>query len=351
MLLGRFLQGAAGAARGDMAVGDVEVPGTTALRQLGLDAVSESIYLAMLAEPGATVGALCERVGLERTTVLSALDRLAEAELCRFDGRSLDVTPPHTAIDGLITRREDELRAALALLEESRATVGQILGGYLEQHSRHVADGIDRVEGAEAVGALLRHVAETAISDVLTVTPRTPSVSSSVVGRESDALALRRGVTLRTVLPATARADHELWELVLENVRAGLQVRLHPGPPLRCILVDATTAIVPLDPAAVSEGAWVVRTPGLLQPVRLLMEQLWAASAVAEAEREESEEVRVREVYRLLSQGQKDESVARRLGTSVRTVRRLVAVGMEMLGTDSRFEAGVMAERRGWLAG
>lgn len=332
-------------------MGDAEVQGATALRRLGLDAVSETVYLAMLARPDGGVDDLCDQVGLERTTVLEALDRLAEAELCRVEGSSLTVTPPHTAIDGLITRRESELRAALSLLEESRHQVGQILGTYLDRHSSRVTDGIDRVEGAEAVGALLRRVAETAIGDVVTVSPRAPSSSAAEATTDTDLLALRRGVTIRTVLPAAARSDASLWAVLSRRIDAGMQVRLHPGPPLRCILVDGTTAVVPLDPSAVSHGAWVVRTPGLLQPVRLLLEQLWAQSTVPDSGREESEEIRVREVFRLLSQGQKDAAVARRLGTSVRTVRRLVAVGMEMLGTDSRFEAGVMAERRGWLGG
>jgi DNA-binding NarL/FixJ family response regulator len=61
------------------------------------------------------------------------------------------------------------------------------------------------------------------------------------------------------------------------------------------------------------------------------------------------DQARVHDVFRLLSRGLKDEAVARRLDTSVRTVRRLVAEGIQLLGSDSRFEAGVMAQRRGWL--
>jgi DNA-binding NarL/FixJ family response regulator len=41
--------------------------------------------------------------------------------------------------------------------------------------------------------------------------------------------------------------------------------------------------------------------------------------------------------------------VARRLDVSRRTVRRMMARLMKILGTRSRFEAGVRAAKRGWL--
>jgi DNA-binding NarL/FixJ family response regulator len=50
-----------------------------------------------------------------------------------------------------------------------------------------------------------------------------------------------------------------------------------------------------------------------------------------------------------LGSGAQDEQIARRLGLSLRTVRRRVAELMEELGAQSRFQAGVEAARRGWL--
>ncbi len=321
------------------------------LRCLGLDSVGEAVYLALLRDPDLDVDGLATVVGLDRTTVVEALDLLSDADLCRRDGQSLRIPSPQQAIDGLINRREDELRAVLEQLEESRRTVGSLLETYVDQHLQGVADGLDRLEGQEAIGALLRRLADRARADVVNVSTSVPSVEAARAAVETDNLAMRKGVTLRTIVPASVRGEADAWSFLVERVEAGLQVRLHPAPPTRCILVDGATAVLPVDPTDVSRGVWVIRTPGLLQPVRLLVEQLWAQSAAAEANREDGEEVRVREVFRLLSQGQKDESIARRLGTSVRTVRRLVAVGMQSLGTESRFEAGVMAERRGWLAG
>lgn len=54
-------------------------------------------------------------------------------------------------------------------------------------------------------------------------------------------------------------------------------------------------------------------------------------------------------VLRLLASGAKDEAIARNLGVSVRTVTRIVAELTSELGATSRFQAGVLAARLGWL--
>lgn len=51
----------------------------------------------------------------------------------------------------------------------------------------------------------------------------------------------------------------------------------------------------------------------------------------------------------LMAQGLKDEVVARRLGLSLRTVRRRIAHLMAELDATTRFQAGIEAVRRGWL--
>ncbi len=50
-----------------------------------------------------------------------------------------------------------------------------------------------------------------------------------------------------------------------------------------------------------------------------------------------------------LAAGAQDEQIARRLGVSLRTVRRRVADVMSELGAESRFQAGVEAAKRGWI--
>jgi len=50
-----------------------------------------------------------------------------------------------------------------------------------------------------------------------------------------------------------------------------------------------------------------------------------------------------------MASGMSDETIARSVDTSVRTVRRHISSVMENLGVNSRFAAGAMAAKRGWI--
>lgn len=52
---------------------------------------------------------------------------------------------------------------------------------------------------------------------------------------------------------------------------------------------------------------------------------------------------------RLPAEGHTDETIAKRLGVSHRTARRIASELMDRLGARSRFEAGVRAVQQGWL--
>nr|WP_240971567.1 helix-turn-helix transcriptional regulator [Microbispora sp. CL1-1] len=56
-----------------------------------------------------------------------------------------------------------------------------------------------------------------------------------------------------------------------------------------------------------------------------------------------------RELLRFLYEGHTDEVVARKLGISIRTCRRITADLMNRLGARSRFQAGAQAAERGWF--
>lgn len=55
------------------------------------------------------------------------------------------------------------------------------------------------------------------------------------------------------------------------------------------------------------------------------------------------------ELLGLLAGGATDETIARTLGWSVRTVHRHVHRIMALAGAETRFQAGMEAVRRGWL--
>jgi DNA-binding CsgD family transcriptional regulator len=55
-------------------------------------------------------------------------------------------------------------------------------------------------------------------------------------------------------------------------------------------------------------------------------------------------------ILRLLAAGMKDESIARHLGVSLRTVRRNLTTLCEAVGAPTRFTLATFAAERGWIA-
>ncbi|MET8624763.1 helix-turn-helix transcriptional regulator, partial [Kitasatospora sp. NPDC004669] len=51
----------------------------------------------------------------------------------------------------------------------------------------------------------------------------------------------------------------------------------------------------------------------------------------------------------LLADGHTDDAIAKRLGVSPRTARRIATDLMERLSARSRFQAGALAAKAGWL--
>jgi DNA-binding NarL/FixJ family response regulator len=56
-----------------------------------------------------------------------------------------------------------------------------------------------------------------------------------------------------------------------------------------------------------------------------------------------------RRLVELLSEGRTDDVVARTLGCTRRTLQRRLRRVFEKLGAASRFQAGALAERAGWI--
>ncbi|WP_262387203.1 LuxR C-terminal-related transcriptional regulator [Streptomyces sp. TRM49041] len=132
--------------------------------------------------------------------------------------------------------------------------------------------------------------------------------------------------------------------------------------PLRLIVVDGSLAIVPAPRTEDGEiAAVILHSDALVGVFREIFDHCWAGASVLSetaAALDSSAPAadggweptgRHREVLRMLGGGLTDEAMARKLGISERTVRRLVSDLTERLGAASRFQAGVAAVRLGWL--
>ena len=97
------------------------------------------------------------------------------------------------------------------------------------------------------------------------------------------------------------------------------------GMPMLMVIVDRQVAMVPLDPDDGRRGALVLTGAGVLAALCAVFDQFWRAATPWEQDLRRDESglsAQERELLWLLGQGLTDEVAARRLGVSLRTVRR-----------------------------
>lgn len=168
--------------------------------------------------------------------------------------------------------------------------------------------------------------------------------------------AVRAGVRCRGLYEAEFFRRPAGRAIVRACVEAGEEARVLPTLPLKMKIVDESAALLPLTATGTS-GALLVRSSKLVRALRDFVEALWDRAApvgslagrpdgtpVTPAARLSDRQVLI---LRLMAAGLKDEAIARRTGSSLRTVRRDISAAMETLAVSTRFAAGVATRRLG----
>jgi DNA-binding NarL/FixJ family response regulator len=132
-------------------------------------------------------------------------------------------------------------------------------------------------------------------------------------------------------------------------VAAGEQSRVHPKVPMKLAIADRRVALLPLVLEDMVASALVIRPCALLDALVALFELLWQQATPLVPAGADHPHPSDLGLLTLLAGGAKDETIARQLGISPRTVTRRVAELLDELGARTRFQAGVLAERHGWL--
>ncbi|MFK0238890.1 helix-turn-helix transcriptional regulator [Streptomyces vinaceus] len=179
------------------------------------------------------------------------------------------------------------------------------------------------------------------------------SGASLEASRRLDRRALACGIEMRSVYQDSARNDPTTLAYARWLTEQGGQVRTSPLLPPRLLIFDRAVAVVPIDPDLSRLGALCTSAPGIVASLTSLFEQTWDSAIPLGADRPRPSDTRPTatelELLKLLASGMTDEAAAKRLGVSLRTVRRQMSALMERLHATSRFEAGLKAAQHGWL--
>jgi DNA-binding CsgD family transcriptional regulator len=256
-----------------------------------------------------------------------------------------------------LTRTLETHHRVLDELVEQRVTTASLVKGYLAV-TREVDD-----ETSTEFYARVRQDELTQRMDELTELTGQELVSMHPAAKWSreilDAGVARnrtliaRGVRVRSMHAQIMLSDPLVREYVKTWDDEGIEVRVTPAIPTRMLIYDRKTAILQADPYDVSSGAVLLRGGSVVRSLAAIYDHVWmTASEPADVPRSLGSGTltdQQRAVLHLLATGAKDGAIARSLGVSTRTVTRLVAEIAALLGTTSRFQAGVRAARLGWL--
>lgn len=340
------------------------------LEPVGLSESDNAVFLAVVAAPRATPGELADQLGSSPSAIRRALAHLTAAGLVtRLISRPPRYVPapPDVAVDALVARRQEELERLRADARELAARVRQAPG-------RSPADLLEVLESGDAIQQQLAQTQLGAREEVLIV-DSPPYLQGRPLPNLEELQALRRGVSYRCVYEGPSLEFPGHFEQLVASVRAGEQARTLPVTAMKMQIVDRRVAIVPLslDPAETGVRL-LVRASPLLEALVRCFESMWNQATpvavlpddpagdvweVPHAGLRESGESqggngsglsdRDRRLLSLMSAGMKDSAIARTLGVTQRTISRQVAALMAELGADTRFQAGLQANRRGWM--
>ncbi|NNM47905.1 hypothetical protein [Knoellia koreensis] len=233
--------------------------------------------------------------------------------------------------------------------DERRADMAQMRNAILQLSSRPVP--------SEAAGPVWERVSVDLAPELIRqlVEATTTVVRSSVVsvevgpGTEPETAADTRGrlargeYELRTLYPQSAREDPGARAWMDTWAEAGERQRLSLQPPSD-FAVFGDSAVMAVATWGDSAADYVlVREPMVVQAFTELFDFAWEKALPVPRTGQLGDAA----YLRLMMRGVKDESIARYLGVSLRTVRRRVAALMEAHGAETRFQLGVSVGRNG----
>ncbi|WP_157916328.1 helix-turn-helix transcriptional regulator [Streptomyces xinghaiensis] len=171
----------------------------------------------------------------------------------------------------------------------------------------------------------------------------------------TDLRLLARGASCRLLVSASALRRPGAARYVESVAEAGAEVRVATSVPLYLLIIDRELTVMWAGLGSDRDRGDVALHGSLIAACFVqVFEHSWAAASphapgapAGRAQTARDYTPREREVLALLATGAKDESIARRLGISERTLRRLMTQLVEKLGVESRFAAGVRAARLG----
>ncbi|MCC9741719.1 LuxR C-terminal-related transcriptional regulator [Streptomyces sp. MNU89] len=266
------------------------------------------------------------------------------------------VSSPERAITELLSEHRERLLSACTTLQRDLRAVEDVarllppprLHGHDTVPVEFFTDRNQLRKRVDEFHPLTRHE----LLAMRTTFPEPEVLEESLV---TDLRLLARGAACRLLVSASALRRPGAARYVESVAEAGAEVRVAASVPLYLLIIDRELTVMWAGLGSDRDRGDVALHGSLIAACFVqVFEHSWAAASphtpgpsTDRAQTARDYTPREREVLALLATGAKDESIARRLGISERTLRRLMTQLVDKLGVESRFAAGVRAAHLG----
>jgi DNA-binding CsgD family transcriptional regulator len=343
---------------------------SSSLAALGLTPVEERVYRQLIASAGGSSRAVARRLRMPVPEAEATLDLLVDAGLVRVTstdvpayvpGRGVEPSgtsefryvaePPSSRLTRLLRAQADKLVRAGTAVDQLAELYRQMQQEWAGTEQARTVNGVDEVN--RTVFELLA-LTTTSIVQL----DRQPFVRATRPRRLAPAMfdAMTRGVAVRTIYAEDAFRVGGYAAYMQEAAYLGEQARTLTHLPMRFLVSDDRTALLPL----ASDGPWVssvlvVSGRELVDNLGQLFDELWeqarqparpAGDPRAEPLVFTDEEVGL---LRMLADDLTEDAIGRHMGASSRTIGRRLSALQRKMGVSTRFSLGAAAASHGLL--
>lgn len=284
--------------------------------------------------------------------IAAILAGLADAELITHtsDGM-LAAAPPGLALGAILQRTLEDterLRTETKRLQERYRQRGG---------SDDLVRTIDVVEGRTAVVQFSEQLMSGAQKSLVALGDETDLRMVPPGGWGSIDTAVTRISDHRLIFARSALGTPGEFADSVRGLDPMTQLRILPEIPIRLMMVDYSSVVIPLVSPDEFEGRiMILRDSPLVTVIAALFEYMWRAASPVTVEGAEAEIGDIlgsadAAILGLMLTGATDRAISHEVGKSLRTVQRRVQAMMQQTGATSRIQLGYEAGRRGWLSG
>jgi DNA-binding CsgD family transcriptional regulator len=334
------------------------------LQSLDLNENDISVYRFLLSSKGATPEHISAVLNLAPEVVDDALNTLKLLSIVwtsRKDPQRFRVSSPEQGITALVAAHENEILHRSHKIRSAMSLIGALTAEYRESRLGDSEGGVEVLHDTEHTWRRVSELASGAGREgtgkevaICGGGEQIADVVDLIASWQRDESYQDR--TVRCVFPHSVTKNPKRRNYARQLSEWNVRVRTASSVPTQMVVIESTSAVLHDPEELGTGGALVVHARGVVNALSHHFSLLWEAASPLGGTVEEGSDSSVRAltaaeetVLRMLADGLTDEAIARRLDVSIRTVRRMIAKLVQALGSRSRFEAAVLATKRGWV--